>query len=253
MMLCRNAKTSLFAAIGISRLYPGLWSGDIKMLMRYHGPMRAAASFGRTIAAIARHVSLGVHQLYKALKNRRDIAGLADWDDRMLADIGLTRSDLRAAMGDRLWRDPTTLLARQVEAARSDGTAGDRATISRRPYQTASNAARLLASAGGALAAIYWLDLGAAGFFIAVALGFVAYAALTACAAIRVKDPPAVSALERPVGRESKGEIRKMTMITFVRSVAARGAASCVLATTLLGGGPAGAAEIRLLSAASMQ
>ena len=42
-------------------------------------------------------------------------------------------------------------------------------------------------------------------------------------------------------------------MITFVRSVAARGAASCVLATTLLGGGPAGAAEIRLLSAASMQ
>ena len=44
-----------------------------------------------------------------------------------------------------------------------------------------------------------------------------------------------------------------MTMITFVRSGAARVAASYVLASTLLGGGPAGAAEIHLLSAASMQ
>jgi putative MATE family efflux protein len=47
-----------------------------------------------------------------------------------------------------------------------------------------ANGLRLLASAGGALLAIYWLDAGAAGFFIAVAAGFAAYGALTAGALI---------------------------------------------------------------------
>jgi len=45
-----------------------------------------------------------------------------------------------------------------------------------------ANAARLLASAGGALAAIYWFDAGATGFFVAVAAGFAMYGALTAIA-----------------------------------------------------------------------
>ena len=43
-----------------------------------------------------------------------------------------------------------------------------------------ANAVRLLASAGGGLIAIYWLDLGTIGFFVAVAIGFCLYAALTA-------------------------------------------------------------------------
>jgi hypothetical protein len=47
-----------------------------------------------------------------------------------------------------------------------------------------ANGLRLLASAGGALLTIYWLDAGAAGFFIAVAAGFAAYGALTAGALI---------------------------------------------------------------------
>jgi Na+-driven multidrug efflux pump len=52
-----------------------------------------------------------------------------------------------------------------------------------------ANAVRLLTSAGGGLLAIYWLDLGATGSFIAIALGFCAYAGLTAYAVIRVKEP----------------------------------------------------------------
>ena len=36
---------------------------------------------------------------------------LAGMDDRMLADIGLTRSDLRDAYAEPLWRDPTDVLA----------------------------------------------------------------------------------------------------------------------------------------------
>lgn len=69
-----------------------------------------------------------------------------------------------------------------------------------------ANALRLLASAGGAMGAIYWLDLGATGFFIAVAFGFVTYAALTACAVVRVKVPRADTTRERPAHQRSKGD-----------------------------------------------
>ena len=54
-------------------------------------------------------------------------------------------------------------------------------------WTVTANAVRLLASAGCALIAIYWLDLGAIGFFVAIAGGFCAYAALTAVAMFRVK------------------------------------------------------------------
>jgi putative MATE family efflux protein len=58
-------------------------------------------------------------------------------------------------------------------------------------WTVTANAVRLLASAGCALLAITWLDLGAIGFFVAIAVGFCAYAALTAAAMFRVKVPSA--------------------------------------------------------------
>src|SRR5258708_17333495 len=54
-----------------------------------------------------------------------------------------------------------------------------------------ANAVRLLVSAAGALIAIYWLDLGQVGFFVAVAGGFCADAALATRATPRVKEPAA--------------------------------------------------------------
>jgi putative MATE family efflux protein len=54
-----------------------------------------------------------------------------------------------------------------------------------------ANAVRLLVSAAGALIAIYWLDLGQVGFYVAVAGGFCAYAALATGATLRVKEPAA--------------------------------------------------------------
>ena len=44
------------------------------------------------------------------LKNRRDAALLTSLDDRMLADIGLTRGDVRDAYSEPVWRDPTAIL-----------------------------------------------------------------------------------------------------------------------------------------------
>jgi Na+-driven multidrug efflux pump len=58
-------------------------------------------------------------------------------------------------------------------------------------WTVAANAARLFVNAGFALVAVYWFDLGAIGFFAAIAGGFCAYAALTVVAMSRVKAPAA--------------------------------------------------------------
>ena len=54
-----------------------------------------------------------------------------------------------------------------------------------------ANGVQLLASAGGALFGIYRLDLGAIGFFLAVAIGFCAFAAMAVSIMLRVTLPSA--------------------------------------------------------------
>jgi putative MATE family efflux protein len=49
----------------------------------------------------------------------------------------------------------------------------------------AANGARLAVSACGGLLAVFWLEAGPLGFFLAIAAGFVAYGGLTACALFR--------------------------------------------------------------------
>lgn len=56
-------------------------------------------------------VLTGLRKFARVLKNRRNARRMAGMDDRMLADIGLTRSDLRDAYAQPLWRDPTDVLA----------------------------------------------------------------------------------------------------------------------------------------------
>jgi uncharacterized protein YjiS (DUF1127 family) len=51
-----------------------------------------------------------VKGLLSILRHRRDIELLAGFDDHMLADIGLTRTDLQDAIAEPQWRDPTLLL-----------------------------------------------------------------------------------------------------------------------------------------------
>lgn len=57
-----------------------------------------------------------------------------------------------------------------------------------------ANAVRMMTSAGCGLVAVYWLHLGAAGFFAAVASGFCIYAALLIRAVFGMKVPEAVLA-----------------------------------------------------------
>jgi uncharacterized protein YjiS (DUF1127 family) len=63
--------------------------------------------FGHTVAALL----LRAGQLIVAMKHRRRLPNLSGLDDRMLADIGLTRRDLPDAYSEPLWRDPTMMLA----------------------------------------------------------------------------------------------------------------------------------------------
>lgn len=53
-------------------------------------------------------------------------------------------------------------------------------------FAVLANAIRLLLAAGGGFIAMFWMGAGAAGIFAAIALGFVAYAALTSIALSRI-------------------------------------------------------------------
>jgi uncharacterized protein YjiS (DUF1127 family) len=59
-----------------------------------------------------------LQRLVERVKNRRDTMRLASLDDRMLADIGLNRSDLRDAFAELPWRDPSDVLVRRAAERR---------------------------------------------------------------------------------------------------------------------------------------
>ena len=80
--------------------------------------MFGGASLARASVAVGSRVTAGLAKIARALKNRRDAASLAGMDDRMLADIGLTRSDLRDAYSEPLWHDPTDVLAQRAAERR---------------------------------------------------------------------------------------------------------------------------------------
>jgi uncharacterized protein YjiS (DUF1127 family) len=65
-----------------------------------------------------RMIAMLVRAICQIVGSRRELGRLADLDDRMLADIGLTRSDLHAARFAPLWQDPTSSLKRRWKSER---------------------------------------------------------------------------------------------------------------------------------------
>jgi uncharacterized protein YjiS (DUF1127 family) len=63
-------------------------------------------------------VTARLRALAQTVKNRRDASILTGLDDRMLADIGLTRGDIRDAYSEPVWRDPTAILVNRAEERR---------------------------------------------------------------------------------------------------------------------------------------
>jgi uncharacterized protein YjiS (DUF1127 family) len=73
---------------------------------------KASRSIGqsRSIGTTAAALVQVIRRIVVVIKHRWALTRLADLDDRMLADIGLRRSDLHAASCAPLWLDPTSFL-----------------------------------------------------------------------------------------------------------------------------------------------
>ena len=111
------------------------------MLMKSFMPTTASQTLAHQADALFAFLWRHAMQLYKAIKHRRDIAPLADQDDRLLADIGLTRDDVRHANAQPIWRDPSETLRHRVGsternrralAALTDHEAGSLSELGRR-------------------------------------------------------------------------------------------------------------------------
>jgi uncharacterized protein YjiS (DUF1127 family) len=69
-----------------------------------------AGTLSRAFASLLAVTAHWTKVVAKARRNRQDAKKLSGLDRRMLADIGLTRADVRDAFSEPFWEDPTALL-----------------------------------------------------------------------------------------------------------------------------------------------
>ena len=83
----------------------------------------SAALFFAALSRSAARALLRIWNFVVALKHRRQLRCLRESGDHRLADIGIERDDLRAALSEPLWRDLTAALARRMkdQGGHSDG------------------------------------------------------------------------------------------------------------------------------------
>jgi uncharacterized protein YjiS (DUF1127 family) len=86
--------------------------------MTFYSDTQTPSQFARLVHAVSGVVVERTRAFFQIAKNRRDAALLTGLDDRMLADIGLTRGDIRDAYSEPVWRDPTTILVSRVSERR---------------------------------------------------------------------------------------------------------------------------------------
>jgi uncharacterized protein YjiS (DUF1127 family) len=72
-------------------------------------------TIGWSAASVTRRALPPVTAVLRALAHRREVTRLLAADDRLLKDIGLTRSEVAGVLDGPLFRDPSILLARSVE------------------------------------------------------------------------------------------------------------------------------------------
>ncbi len=70
----------------------------------------AGGALVRAFASLVALVTAWLKHLARARRHRREANVLAGLDRRMLADIGITRADIRDAFSEPFWDDPTSLL-----------------------------------------------------------------------------------------------------------------------------------------------
>jgi len=75
--------------------------------------------FAKALAGFATAAARLGNRVVVAWRHRGDVSMLASFDERMLRDIGLTRSDLNDALAEPMWRDPTAVLVRRQRERRA--------------------------------------------------------------------------------------------------------------------------------------
>jgi hypothetical protein len=82
-------------------------------------PFHGALTFERPVSGFGKALSAFGRCTWQVIVARQDLERLVDLDDRMLADIGLRRSDLNAAQSAPPWQDPISILLQQRASRRS--------------------------------------------------------------------------------------------------------------------------------------
>jgi uncharacterized protein YjiS (DUF1127 family) len=72
---------------------------------------RKPASAGEKFLGFAEGAMARIVTFWRSVQNRRSVAKLLDWDDRMLRDIGLTSGDVRSVMAVPVGEDPSYRLS----------------------------------------------------------------------------------------------------------------------------------------------
>ena len=70
----------------------------------------AGGTLVRVFASVLAVVTHWIKKLVRTRRHWREASTLASLDRRMLADLGVTRADLRDAFSEPFWEDPTALL-----------------------------------------------------------------------------------------------------------------------------------------------
>jgi len=80
----------------------------------------AGGTLMRVFASMLAFLTYWLKELARARRHRREANVLAGLDRRMLADIGITRADVRDAFSEPFWDDPTALLRERALERRLD-------------------------------------------------------------------------------------------------------------------------------------
>ena len=86
--------------------------------MSFYSDTQTPSHFAWAVNLVTGIVLARLHTVVQTWKNRRDAAILAGMDEHMLADIGLTRGDVRDAFSEPVWRDPTEILLSRANERR---------------------------------------------------------------------------------------------------------------------------------------
>ena len=80
----------------------------------------AGGALLRVLLSLLAFVTRWLKDFARARRHRREARFLAGLDSHMLADIGVTRADLRDAFSEPFWEDPTELLRERVGERRAN-------------------------------------------------------------------------------------------------------------------------------------